>query len=233
MTVDELLASYPRLWHMAMDGSWPSIEKHGLLSTSALLDLYSYTGDERHAIEAAHRPRSIPIKAKGLPGAIVRDQKPMSNGALEKCLLDGLKPEDWYRKLNQKCFFWLSRTRLRRLLGAKAYRADPQVVLTVDTATLLNANLKSVLLSPYNSGSTIMNPVKRGDDTFLPVADYNFADWKRKRGGAGAVVELVITRGVPDIRDHVLAVHRVHQEKATELWRRPGSSTDEGPYKVP
>ena len=42
MTVDELLATYPRLWHMAMDGSWPSIEKRGLLSTSALLELYGY-----------------------------------------------------------------------------------------------------------------------------------------------------------------------------------------------
>jgi hypothetical protein len=193
-----------------------------LLSTSALLDLYGYTGDKRHAIEAAHRPRSIPIKATGLSGAIVRDQRPMSNSALQKCLLDGLKPEDWYCTLNQKCFFWLSRTRLRRLLGAKAYRADPQVVLTMDTASLLKANQKGVLLSPYNSGSTIMNPVKRGNDTFLPVADYDFAAWKRKRGKAGAVVELVTTGGVLDIRDHVLAVHCVHQEKATELWRRPG-----------
>jgi hypothetical protein len=232
MTVDELLAAYPRLWHMAMDGSWPSIEKHGLLSTSALLDLYGYTGHQRHAIEAAHRPRSIPIKAPGLPGAIVRDQKPMSDSALEKCLLDGLEPEDWYRTLNQKCFFWLSRTRLRGLLGARAYREDPQVVLTVDTASLLKLNQKEVLLSPYNSGSTIMNPVKRGNDTFLPIADYDFADWKRKRGKAGAVVELVISGGVPDIRDHVLAVHRVHQEEATELWRRSGSSPDDGPYEA-
>jgi hypothetical protein len=230
MTVDELLATYPRLWHMAMDGSWPSIEKQGLLSTSALLDLYGYAGDKRHAIELAHRSRSMPIKAKGLPEAIVRDQKPMSSSALEKCLLDGLKPEDWYRMLNQKCFFWVSLTRLRRLLRAKAYRGDPQVVLTVDTASLLKANQKAVLLSPYNSGSTIMNPVKRGNGTFLSIADYNFTDWKRRRGKAGAVVELVITGGVPDIRDHVLAVHRVHQEKATELWRRPGSSPEEGPY---
>ncbi len=230
MTVDELLDAYPRVWHMAMDGSWPSIEKYGLLSTSALLDLHGYAGDKRHAIEAAHRPQSIPIKATGLPGAVVRDQKPMSNSALEKCLLDGLKPEDWYRILNQKCFFWLSQARLRRLLGARAYRADPQVVLTVDTASLLRANESRVLLSPYNSGSTIMNPVKRGKDTFLPVADYDFVDWKRKRGKAAAVVELAITGGVPDIRDHVLAVHRVHHENATELWRRPGSSPNEGPY---
>jgi hypothetical protein len=230
MTVEELLAAYPRLWHMAMDGSWPSIEKHGLLSTTALLDLYGYAGKERHAIEAEHRPDSIPIAADDLPGAIVRDQKPMSDSALEKCLLDGLTPEDWYRTLNQKCFFWLSRKRLQRLLGAKAYRADPQVVLTIDTASLVKANGNKVLLCPYNSGSTIMNPVKRGKGTFMTISDYDYARWKQARGKQEAVVELVINGGVPDIRDHVLAVHRVHEEKAKVIWRRPGSSEDEGPY---
>ncbi|GLK80109.1 DUF7002 family protein [Methylopila turkensis] len=230
MTVDELLAAYPRLWHMAMDGSWPSIKKHGLLSTSALLDLYGYSGEKRHAIEAKHRPESIPIAADGLPGAMVRDQKPMSDSALEKCLLDGMTPEDWYRTLNKKCFFWLSGKRLQRLLHAKAYRADPQVVLTIDTASLVKANEQNVLLCPYNSGSTIMNPVKRGEGTFRTVADYDYATWKKARGKQDAVVELVITGGVPDIRDHVLAVHRVHEEKAKLIWRRPGSSEDEGPY---
>lgn len=217
---------------MATDGSWPSIEEHGLLSTTALLDLYGYCGDERDAIEVAHRPRSIPIKANGLPGATVRDQKPMSDTALEKCLLDGLRPEDWYRILNEKCFFWLSRKRLQRLLGAKAYRNDPQVVLTVDTASLVQANSNRVLLSPYNSGSTIMNPVKRGRDTFLPISDYDFVGWKRKRGKADAVAELVVPGEVADIRRHVLAVHRVYQEVATEIWRQAGSSPEEGPYDL-
>lgn len=230
MTVDELIATYPRLWHMAMDRSWPSIETHGLLSTSALLDLYGYAGKKRHAIEAEHRPNSIPIAADGLPGAVVRDQKPMSNSALKKCLLDGMTPEDWYRALNKKCFFWLSRKRLQRLLRAKAYRADPQVVLTIDTASLVKANEQNVLLCPYNSGSTIMNPVKRGKSTFRTVTDYDYATWKKARTKQDAVVELVITGGVPDIRDHVLAVHRVHEEKAKLIWRRPGSSEDEGPY---
>jgi len=232
MTIEELLSAYPRLWHMAMDGSWPSIEKHGLLSTSALLDLYGYSGEKRRVIEAQHRSDSIQIAADGLPGAVVRDQKPMSDSALEKCLLDGLTPEDWYRTLNKKCFFWLSRKRLQRLLGARAYRADPQIVLTIDTASLVRANEKNVLLCPYNSGSTIMKPVKRGKGTFLTVSDYDYASWKKLRGKEDAVAELVITSGVTDIRDHVLAVHRVHEEKAALLWRSPSASGDEGPYSI-
>jgi len=215
------------------DGRELAVEKHGLLSTTALLDLYGYAGKKRQAIEAEHRLDSISIAANGLPGAIVRDQKPMSDSALKKCLLDGMTPEDWYRTLNEKCFFWLSRKRLLRLLGAKAYRADPQVVLTIDTASLVKANENSVLLCPYNSGSTIMNPVKRGKGTFLKISDYDYASWKKARGKQDAIVELVINGGIPDIRDHVLAVHRVHEEKAEVIWRRPGSSLGEGPYPPP
>lgn len=229
MTVDELVATYPRLWHMAMDGSWPSIQQHGLLSTSALLDLYGYEGAKRQAIELARRPQSVPIAAPGLPGAIVRDQKPMSDGGLQKCLQGGLKPEDWYRTLNAKCFFWLSRSRLRRLLDARAYRKHPQVVLTLDTAGIVAKYQDAILLSPINSGSTIWNPVKRGAATFLPIVDFPFAERRKTKSKADALVELVVTGGVPDIGDHVIAVHRVEQTKPTELWRRPGSSPDDGP----
>ncbi|TXN72844.1 hypothetical protein [Methylobacterium sp. WL6] len=229
MTFEELVSIHPRLWHMATDGSWPSIRQHGLLSTSALLDLYGYEGEARRVIESTRRPQSIPIVSDGLPGATVRDQKPMSDGALEKCLLDGLTPEDWYRTLNDNCFFWLSQKRLRRLLGARAYRNDPQLVLTIETASLVNEYKDSILLSPINSGSTIWNPVKRGRSTFLPIAEYPFAEWKAKRGKANAVVELVVTGGAPNIANHVVAVHRVEQTVPTELWRRPGSSPDDGP----
>ena len=45
----DLLEHYPRLWHMAEDGSFKSIRKNGLLSTTALLDLYGISGEEREA----------------------------------------------------------------------------------------------------------------------------------------------------------------------------------------
>jgi hypothetical protein len=30
MGIDELIECYPRLYHMAEDGSWPGITRHGL-----------------------------------------------------------------------------------------------------------------------------------------------------------------------------------------------------------
>jgi hypothetical protein len=89
----DLIRHFPRLWHMAEDGSLDSIIKHGLLSTTALLDLYGLNGEERHALECRRRPESVAISRKSLPSAIVRDQKPMTESALHKCLTDGLTPE--------------------------------------------------------------------------------------------------------------------------------------------
>ena len=38
---------WPRLYHMAEAGSWPSIKERGLLSTTALLDLFELEGESR------------------------------------------------------------------------------------------------------------------------------------------------------------------------------------------
>ncbi len=40
MRPEELVTRYPRLFHIAWEGNWPSIREHGLLSARALLDLY-------------------------------------------------------------------------------------------------------------------------------------------------------------------------------------------------
>jgi hypothetical protein len=225
----ELISLYPRLWHMAEEGSFDSIVKYGLLSTSALLDLYGMEGEERRALERMRRPESVPLEGKGLPTAIVRDNKPMTASALEKCLTHGLKPEEWFAILNERSFFWLSKKRLNKLLNARAYRDRPQTVLTVDTKSLVEAHRKNVELSPLNSGATIYRPQPRGRDSFKPVADYPFEQRRKEKGREFWVVELVVLGGVPDIKDHLIAAHRVYEGERKELWRRKGASAGEGP----
>ncbi len=70
----ELIARYPRLYHMAERDSLPSILKHGLLSTSSLLDLYAVNGERRMAIESDVRGQSIAIEHSKFGTAVVRDQ---------------------------------------------------------------------------------------------------------------------------------------------------------------
>jgi hypothetical protein len=164
-----------------------------------------------------------------MPDAVIRDQKPMSEGALNKCLQDGLTPRDWYRILNERTFFWLSRDRLRRLLRARAYRGRPQTILTLETRSLVEAHGDRIELSPINSGATIFNPVPRGLRTFLPIEKYDFEGWRKRRPAADAVVELVVRRGVPDVREHVVCVHDWTGTAMAEVWRRPGVDPPVGP----
>ncbi|AUW47200.1 DUF7002 family protein [Rhizobium leguminosarum] len=231
MDVDFLVQTYPRLYHMAEDGSFPSIQQQGLLSATALLDLYGINGTHREAIEGQRRPESVVISKAGLPDAVIRDNKPMSDSALIKCLLDGVLPEQWYRTLNRKTFFWLHKKRLWKLLGADAYRDYPQTILTIDTASLVASHHDRILLSPINSGSTIMKPQPRGLATFVPIKDYPFHERRKTRPVHNALVELTVDYGVHDIMDHLVAAHQFSNQQLVELWRRPGATADDGPHE--
>lgn len=230
MTPDELIALYPRLYHMAHEGGWPAIRDHGLLSATALLDAYAVSGKDRTALQSQNRPESVALKHKSLPGAVIRDQKPMSDGALKKCLQDGLTPKDWYEILNSKSFFWLSPARIWRLLKARAYRNSTQTVLTIDTKGVVANYHNRIRLSPINSGSTIFKPQPRGHDTFKRIEDFPFAARSATRSRENNVVELVVEHSVPDIAKYVLAVHEVQGKKIIrEIWRSPTATNDDHP----
>ncbi len=202
---EELAERYPRIYHMAEAGTWESIRKHGLLSTSGLLDLFEVKGPERLRIESERRPESITISHHGYGTAIIRDQKPMREAALASCLTD-MTVRQWYENLNRRVFFWLTRERLIKLLSARAYRGKMHCVLTVDTEVLVNRHWEQITLSPINSGSTIYRPVRRGTDTFLPLSAYPFEARRKSKGLKNAAVELAVDYSVPDIAELVIRV---------------------------
>ncbi len=202
----ELIEDCPTLYHAAERGSWPSIQRHGLLSTSALLDLYGIQGAERGLIEGQRRPQGVRLEDPLLGSILVRDQKPMDDAGLRKCLLDALSPEDWYRLLNRKVFFWLTRARLDRLLNARPYRGIDHDVLELDTAALVAAYDDIITLSPINSGATRPFPARRGLATFLPIAAYPYGYWRSRRPRGERVVELAVDRCVPDVARFVRRV---------------------------
>ncbi len=202
---------------MAERGSWPSIFQHGLLSTSALLDRWQISGEKRVAIEAERRPGNVVIEHPILGRAVIRDQKPMDDAGLRRCLQDGLAPTDWYRLLNARVFFWLTRTRLTRLLTARPYRHLEHDVLELDAAELVAAYRATITLSPINSGATKPFARARGRDTFLSITDYPYSGWRARRVAGERVVELGILGGVPDVRRFVRRATIVRGEQIVEI----------------
>jgi len=208
--LEELVEDCPTLYHMAKLGSWPSIRERGLLSTSALLDVYQVTGKERTSIEEERRSESVVLERESLPLAVVRDQLPMTDAGLLRCLPKTISPRDWYKILNQKTFFWLTKARLVRLLGAGTYRNEAHDVLEVSTQGLLDNYFDKIWFCPMNSGNTKPVPHPRGEKTFLRIPDYPYSDWRPKRARGERVVEFAIDDGVLDISKYVTRVVEMH-----------------------
>ncbi len=167
-----------QIFHLAEATNWPSIQQHGLLSTSALLDLAGVQGKERAQFERLHRPAQIELSN----GVHVRDQKPMPAQALAQCLI-GMAPAEWCQLINSKVFFWLDPDRLNR--QRRACDARPQVVLVVDTQRLLARHAEKVALSPFNTGNTRRKPAARGRSTFVPYAVWSESGLSSEAAGLG------------------------------------------------
>ena len=131
----QLASLHPTLYHMAEDGSWPSIRERGLLSTQAIIDLYQPDEQTREAVLSSVRRTKITLTSPDLGDITIRDQIPAK--FLEKCMHDGVDPAEYLDALNSRVFFWVSLHRLERLLDARHYRHLRHTVLRVDTAALL------------------------------------------------------------------------------------------------
>lgn len=219
ISIQELAATYPRLYHITSAGSWSSIQQHGLLSTEALLDLFGLDGDFRRRVLSARRPDCIPIAHPIHGSAIIRDQKPLIESRLRDALQDGMTPCEWYTLLNRKTFFWVAEKRFETLRTARAYQGLRQTLIVVDAVKLLSRHANRVTLCPLNSGATRPMASPRGTTSFLSAAEYPFDELRKKRGRKNAVVELTVEHSVPDIRDLVISVSELGGGlPETQIW---------------
>lgn len=202
VSVDSLASRYPSLYHMAETGSWRSITTHGLLSTTALLDLFEVTDPLRHALESCRRPDSVTISHPRYGQATIRDNRPINETVLKRTLV-GMELAEWYRTLNRRVFFWFTVDRLDRL--RRAYRDRPHDILTVDTQALLDYHHETVELAHLNTGAVFAAAnYPRGAGTFQPLDSY---PWDERCSVSGEpAVELTVPYAVPDISRFVIGV---------------------------
>lgn len=187
---------------MAESGSWRSVRERGLLSTSALLDLFEVSGSKRREIESEWRPNIVPIEHPIHGTAAIRDQWPMPPEHLSAGL-DGITPQQWYEFLNRKTFLWLSEDRLMRMLNARPYRATAHDVLTLDTRSFVGEYIDRITVSQINSGFAMPmfgNVTKRSFESFETIE--RRAETQRLSG----LAELTVDYAAPDAWRYVTAV---------------------------
>ena len=200
--VEKFIAKYPSLYHMAEEKSWDSIRKYGLLSVSALIDLFGVGGVKRHKLYSKWRGNQSHILRHSVHGrAIVRDQHPLPPALLEKALDHGMTPEQWYEYLNCRCFFWVDECRLSKMMGS--YKGESHDVIVVDTKKLVERHLERITVSHINSGTVRNVKHRRGKDTFQSIDSFPLFGSGRKE-----VAELTVEGCVPDIEDMAIQVTR-------------------------
>lgn len=209
MTVEELAHRHPCLYHLTLPSAWEGIERYGLLSTSALLDLFGVVGAQRGAIESQRRVQRMVITHPIHGQATITDNLPLSEKALANCLDDGLSATDWLKMLNQRVFLWPSEKRFSGLLNARANRFNEMMIIAFDTHALLSAHFNFVDLSPINSGSTIHRPARRGLGTFTRAHEISYKDWQRRRGRVDQIKEVTIFGSIPNAREFVTDIRHV------------------------
>ena len=206
-----------RVFHLAEFSNWSSIERHGLMSASELMDAAEVTGARREQLEHSQRTEGVLLPS----GVYLRDQRPMSPSALSACL-HGMVTSDWYAALNARVFFWVNIDRLNRQRSACEPR--PQVVLTIDVGALVAAYGRNVAVSPINTGNARRMPARRGAAMFVPLEKWLQSGWASEAAALGTSprtkshppVELTVQGGVPDIARFILNVSHLAARQAFE-----------------
>ncbi|WP_442508336.1 DUF7002 family protein [Novipirellula sp. SH528] len=219
MTEDEFIAIHPCLYHIAEGGSWPSVQQHGLESTSAILDRFEVTGPRRVAIESARRATSERLEHEQHESVVIRDQKPISETKLATAL-EGMTTAEWYTMLNGYVFLWPSVDRRNGMLSS--YGDQNHDVLTIDTQRLLDVYGGQLMLSPINSGNTLYDAAPRGADTFVQLAQCPFDDWrKRKKKKAEEVIaEATLPYRLENVEQFTICVEAFSGSRFTgAIWK--------------
>jgi hypothetical protein len=178
-----LAARYPTVWHVIeADGAGPWLAETGLLPAALLAGSDGANRDAFQCVELGEGRVAV------LRPQLMADHRllPTLAGAFAG------RPEAWRRHVNGHVFFWTEARRrdafaraCHRLRGAAR---PPPVVLTIDTAALLNRHRAATLFATINTGSTVRGGarVRRDEHTLRPVEEY--------RGGA--IAELAIRGSV-------------------------------------
>lgn len=209
MSPDDLADKHPRLYHVTSPSALEGIRSRGLLSTSDLLALFEVSLEDRRLIEKRRRPDAVTIFHPIHGSATITDNQPLSEKALMGCLENGLAPEDWLALLNKRVFFWPDIRSFETLLGAKRNKERERLVLVFDTRSLVARHAARVELAAINTGSTIMNPARRGLSTFVPLGAHTYRDFRQLRRKNSNLREVTVIGSVPDAWEFVVDSMRV------------------------
>jgi hypothetical protein len=173
MELEKFIEKRPFLYHLTDQKNIQLIIKYGrLFSTNKLIER---AGKEEYIpIKRTKRLNHYELEFNGEIYSI-RDQQPISEKALKKCLTHDWECADYFEFLNNRVFMWPTLDRLSRHYNR--YVSENPTILRFETNSLFEVN-QNVKFSRLNSGATRANsylggkPPERGNETFILAVDY-------------------------------------------------------------
>lgn len=176
MDIKKFIAERPFLYHLtSQENAKRIITQKKLYSTNKLIDLSGNPDYQRVKRERRIGHKEIIINKESY---FLRDQRPISELALSKCLTHNWKVEDFLAYLNNRVFMWPTLDRLWRHYDR--YAAERPIIFRFSTNQIIELN-NHAMFCRLNSGATRANSYlggkapERGPNTFLLAKDYNLA----------------------------------------------------------
>lgn len=174
MNIQKFIEQRPYLYHLTNEiNATKIIAQKRLYSANQLIVM---SGDDANeSIKRRKRTDHFKLMIEG-EEYFLRDQQPISEKALAKCLTDGWDIGDFLYHLNDRVFMWPTLERLWKHFNR--YEQENPVIFRFSSEDVLSAN-PHVKFSRLNSGATRANShlggkaPERGPNTFLPAELFN------------------------------------------------------------
>jgi hypothetical protein len=176
MDINKFIKERPYLYHLtSRENASKIIEQRRIYSANMLIDL-----SDEIEYEKIKRQRRIGHQEIKINGAayFLRDQRPISELALSKCLTHQWCVSDFLEHLNDRVFMWPTINRLKRHFDR--YEEEKPVIFRFPTKEIVESN-SHVKFCRLNSGATRANSYlggrapERGPNTFLLAEDYHLS----------------------------------------------------------
>jgi hypothetical protein len=173
MEIQEFISKRPYLYHLtSIQNAEKIIEERKIYSANRLIDM---SGNPAYqSIKRQKRVDAQKIIVNSIP-YFLRDQQPISELALSKCLTNNWEVADFLEYLNARVFMWPTIDRLWRHFNR--YIDEKPVIFRFTTNEVLDLN-PNVKFCRLNSGATRANSYlggkapERGIDTFVTADSY-------------------------------------------------------------
>jgi hypothetical protein len=177
MTPEQFLNRCKVICHVGPAGVWGQIEKHGFRTAEQLILEAELTEDERQALLSTPRQESVRLTVRG-EEVILRDQGPLFAGKDQKPILgDGPDVSDWIHLLNQRVYFFVDETSMRKFLDKYLLIDGSQDVIWLSPLKLVEAAGLRLELTSQNTGAIArQSGVQKTADAFAPL--WRFTDRK-------------------------------------------------------